>query len=385
MGQGAALFGSGVREGELADRQGELLPEILRDLRALSLPDRFDPPPAPPAEKDLGGLAPPPPPPPVAERLRSGHLLLREAADAALRSQPCPYLAFVVSTGDEGHDPRLRTAGDAPPPTEKAKAFTKAEVDKAARNTVFQPTGGRMEVCWIAVPTNPAFPALYTVFRGYRAPVGGAETLLDPANFDTLAKIRAKFDLRHEGVLHFAVTWRRVTAAGWDLTPGRGSGEDTPYVGPVWDSTRALAGPDAWPLHKGPASLNDPSDDWFPQYVRLEATVAAAGFLGYGRGDVRLATAVGSDDLRLALDSVQPLLGPGPPLRYLKVGGEWMLYDTRKVNIDTREVPVERGQRGTVKIGHESGADAYVGQPATETVRLPVWRDRTIRRGGGTR
>jgi hypothetical protein len=228
------------------------------------------------------------------------------------------------------------------------------------------------------------YPGLLSVFRGYRAPVGGADSLLDPANFDSITKIRAKFDLRHEGVLHFAVTWRRVTADSWDMS--RGAGEDTPYVGPVWDSTRALAGKD-WPLHKGPASLADPSDDWFPQYVRLEATVAPAGFQGYGRGEVRLAASVVSEDLRLTLDVLQPLLGPGPPTpRWIKVDHEWMVYDARRVDIDKREVPVERGQRGTTKAAHSESADAYVGQSATEVLRLPVWRDRTVRRapaGGG--
>jgi prepilin-type N-terminal cleavage/methylation domain-containing protein len=380
MQQGAALFGAGARESELSDRQDDLLPELKRDLARLCLPDRFDPPPLPPDETALGGAPPPPPPPPVAERLRSGTLLLREAADSSVKSQPCTYLSFVISTGDEGHDPRLRTAGDTPPLSETAKAFTKAEVDKSARGTVFLPTGGRMEVCWIAVPMDPRYPGVLSVFRGYRAPVGGPETLLDPANFDTVTKIRAKFDLRHEGVLQFTVTWRRVIADTWNETVGRAAGDDVPYVGPMWDSTRALER--TWPLHKSPASLSDPSDDWFPQYVRLEATVAPASFLGYGRGEARLNVPVGSDDLRVALDVITPLMGPGPADgRWLKVENEWMRFDRSKIDIDKREVPVERGQRGTTKVAHDAGADAYVGQAAVEVIRLPVWRDRTVRRG----
>lgn len=379
MQQGGNLFLAGSRESDLFDRQDELLPDLKRDLARLVLPDAFDPPPLPPDERALRGAAPPPPAPPVAVRLRSGSVLLKEAADTALRAHPCVYLAFVVSTGDEGHDARLRTAGDTPPAGEKAKPFVKSEVDKAARGVVYQPTGGRMEVCWIAVPMDPRHPGLLSVFRGYRTPVGGPDTLLDPASFDSLTKIRKSFDLKHEGVLQFSVLWRRANATSWDETAARGGSDDTAYVGPVWDSTRALD--KTWPLHRSAASLNDPSDDWFPQYVRLEATVALPTFLGYGAGETGLGASVGTDDVRLAVERLDPLRGPGPPLRFLKVEGEWMAYDSRRIDVDKREVPVERGQRGTTRAGHEAGADVYVGQGSTEVMRLPVWRDRTLKKG----
>jgi prepilin-type N-terminal cleavage/methylation domain-containing protein len=377
MRQAAGLFASGARDNELADRQDALLPELREDLLRLVVGDQRDPPFVPTAEADAGG-APPPAPPPVAVRLRSGHVLLREAADTSLKGQPCPFLSFVISTGEEGYDPRLRAAGDTPPPGGAPLRFSKAEVDKAAPGSVFLATGGLMEVCWIAVPLDPQHPGILTVFRGYRTPVGGNGSLLDPANFDSVTKIRAQFDLRHEGVLHFAVSWRRATAQTWDETGAQGSGDDTPYVGPVWDSTRALDS--RWPLYRGAPSLADPSDDLFPQYVRMEATVAAPGPLGYGRGETRLTAAVGTDDTRLSLGSLDALFYRGVGERHLKVDGEWMKYDPSKAEGDLRQVPVVRGARGTTKVGHEADAEVYVGQPAAEVVRLPVFLDRTIRR-----
>lgn len=378
MRQGATLFSAGTRENELSDRQDTLLPELVADLSRLTIPDSFDPPAPPPTAEQLGSGRPPPPPAPVEERLRSGTVLLTEAADATLRSQPCTYLAFVVTTGDEAHDPRLVRAGDPAPVGETPKPYVKGEVDVAGRDTIFRATGGKMEVLWIAVPLDPRYPGMLTLFRGYRTPVGGAETLLDPANFNTLTKIRARCDVRHEGVVHLGVTWRRVTATGWDPLIGRGGvGDDVPYVGPAWDSTRALDR--SWPLFREPASLGDPSDDLFPQYVRLEGTLVGPGPGGYGKGETRLASAVAQDDARLPLESVEPLFGPGPQVRFLKVGAEWMTYDVRRIDMEKREVTVERGQRGTVKASHDAMDDVYVGQASSTVLALPVFRDFTMR------
>lgn len=377
MRQAANIFAAGARDNELADRQDALLPEIREDLARLVVGDVMDPPVQPTHDATAGGIALPQPPP-VFVRLRSGTLLLREAADTVLKSQPCTYLAFVISTGAEGQDPRLRAAGDAPLAGSTARPFVKTEVDKAAPGTVYLATGGLMEVCWIAVPLDPLHPGVLSLFRAYRTPVGGTDSLLDPNNYDSITKIKARFDLRHEGVIHFAVTWRRATASNWDETSAQGSGDDTPYVGPVWDSTRALDS--KWALYRGAPSLADPSDDLFPQYVRLDATVAAPGPLGYGRGDTRLQVAVGTDEVRLPLAALDALVTRGGPERYLKIDGEWMKYDPARIDIDLREVTVERGKRGTPKSGHEADSEVFVGQPSSEVIRLPVFLDRTIRR-----
>ncbi len=380
MRQGASMFGAGARDSEMADRQDTLLPEVIADLARLALPDGFDPPALPPSEDDLAGSAPPPPPPPVAVRLRSGSITLRDQGDPLLKTVPCPYIAFVIHTGDEVNHARLRTAGDAPTTGETARPYVKAELDKAGAATVFKPTGGLMAVCWIAVPLDPTRPSVLTLFRGFQSPLGGADSLLEPASFDTLEEVRARFERKHEGVLHFAVTWRRAGVTTWEAGSDRGGGDDTPYVGPVWDSTRALER--TWPLYREPASLNDASDDLFPQYARLEATLIPPALGGYKRGDTRLTGALAQDTGRLGVERLEPLLAPGGQARYLKIGTEWLGYDAATVDAVRNEVSVERGRRGTTRAAHEAGEEVWVGNASTTVMGLPAWRDRTFRKGG---
>lgn len=383
MRQAANSFSTGAREGDLLDRHDSLLPDLARDLARLAIPDAFDPPVLPTIEPAPG--APPPPPlPPVELRLRSGAITLRDQGAAEIKAVPCIFLSFVIHTGDEANDPRLRTAGDAPLAADTARPFVRAEVEKAGPNTVFQPTGGLMEVCWIAVPRDPANPALLTLYRGYRAPVGGTGSLLDPASFDSLAEIDARFEERHRGVLHFGVTWRRAGLGSWEEGTDRGSGDDTPYVGPVWDSTRALD--KTWPLHRRADSLGDPSDDLFPQFVRLEATLAPPALGGYRRGQTTLVEAIAPDSNRLLVENLDALLGPGPQQRFLKIDTEWLAFDATRIDPVARALLlVERGARSSVRAMHDVGAQIWVGQPASEVVSLPVWRDRTYRRSDGRR
>jgi hypothetical protein len=212
--------------------------------------------------------------------------------------------------------------------------------------------------------------------------VGGAGSLLDPSSFDSLLELDARFEERHRGVLHFGATWRRAGVASWEAGTERGSGDETPYVGPAWDSTRALD--KAWPLHRGADSLGDPSDDLFPQFVRLEATLAPPALGGYKRGQTVLTEALGPDSNRLMLEDLDAVLGPGPQRRFLKIGTEWLAYDVTRIDPVARALLlVERGERSSVKASHELGAQVWVGQPATEVVTLPVWRDKTYRRGDG--
>jgi hypothetical protein len=232
------------------------------------------------------------------------------------------------------------------------------------------------------LPRDPATPSLLTLYRGYRSPVGGPGSLLDPASFDSLAEIDAKFEERQRGVMHFGVTWRRAGVRSWEDGSQRGSGEETPYVGPTWDSTRALD--KTWPLHRGADSLGDASDDLFPQFVRLEATLAPPALGGYKRGQTVLTEALAPDSNRVAVENLDALLGPGAQRRYLKIDTEWLAFDVSHIDPVSRSLLlVERGERSTVKASHELGAQIWVGQPATEVLTLPVWRDRTFRRGDG--
>ena len=373
MRQGMSIFVAGAKDSALQDRMETVLPGISRTLQLLTLP-LLRPPSAAPhrggeARRAGGGPAAPP----VRVRLRAGTILLRDVPDGPLRDQACPYAAWVVDLSGNRGDPVIRRAGERSGPD--LKDVVPAEVDKAGPETAFLPTGGLREVCYVAVPEDPDFPALLTLYFGWRSPVGGERSLLDPQNLDTLVRIREACRPVARGLIHFQIVWRRVFAPTWDPTTGA-VGETDPCVGVTWDSTRALDR--TFGLFRGPESLGDPSDDVFPAWARLEVTLVVPGPTGLGRGDTALTEFVTNEDHRLLVEDAVPLLGPGPDERYLKVGAEWMRYRVGKVNARTGEVPVERGQRGTTPTSHDVDADVYVGIASREDVRL-LYRDRYAR------
>ncbi len=386
------IFYSGTRESAQLDRFDTVIPQVVEDLRAVYVGDDWRRPYRPPPDlaEELRGT-PQPKPPPVAVRFRAGTIFLpgarRVAPDGSshLEEVACPFLAFVVADAAEWSHKLKRRAGETP--AEGAKPLTPAAEAPDAR---YLATGGLMEVVWIAVPREDQ-PALLDLYRGWRAPVGDpAHTLLDPRNLDTREKIAAACRVREKGLLHFGITLRRVFARTWDPGATLGDGSETlPYVGPAWDSTRAfnLTKEDPnWrpPLTVGPDSLVDPSDDIFPAFVRLEVVLARRGRFSDARGDLAVLEPVSESDLKLRVTDTDLLLGTGlGARRHLKVGTEWMEYDTAGVDPLTGAVSVRRGVRGTRAQVHPAGARAYVGDAARTELRLPVFRDRYA--SGGVR
>ena len=225
-----------------------------------------------------------------------------------------------------------------------------------------------MEICYVAIPEDPDYPALLTLYEGFRSPIGGDESLLDPANVDTIREIRERCRPIAKGILHFGIVWRRVFATGWEETRGK-VGEREPYVGRIWDSTRALD--KQFALFKDLLSLGDPSDDIFPAWARLEITLMGPTTLGLGRGETSLADGINADERTITVLHPARLTGPGPDDRYLKIDGEWMSYQVSKVDgITGKIVGVQRGLRNTKKSSHTDGADVYVGLGSRRDVRL---------------
>jgi len=348
----------------------------VRDLETLALPAVFDPPPPPPSEEERLAGAVYRPPPPVDVRLRAGPIRLRDVPEGALKDVPCFYAAWVSDVSGDRSDPFLRRAGERPGPGQRP--LTPAEVDRADVEAAYLATGGLRELCWIAVPEDPARPALLTLYRGWRSPVGGEKTLLDPGNLDTLAEIREACRPVATDVLHLGARWRRVFASSFEATTGP-VGEREPYVGEVWDSTRALDR--GFPLFRAPESLVDPSDDVFPAWARLELTLVGPSTAGPGRGETALRDDASSDADAIVVEDPVPLVGPGPEDRWIKVDAEWMRYRTSRVDVATGKVYVERGLRGTARVLHAAGAEVYHGLTSDATVRL-LHRDRFARREG---
>lgn len=394
MRQSLNVFSVGTRESARLDRQDTLLPQVRTDLGGLIVPDQFDTPPPRPSEDELqrSGRAVPPAPPAVGIRLRSGFVQLAQVADENFKQVPCPYLAFVVADASEWSNKLKRRAGEVPTAGGSQRALTPTTVLEGDRDTRYLPTGGLMEVVWIAVPSDvmrgpgeggPSYPAVMTLYRGFRTPIGDPEkSLLDPANFDTPDEIRKACRPVAEGLLHFGALWRRVFATDWEAGLGVGLGETSPYVGPVWDSSRGVD--KDWVFFKGKESLADPSDDMFPRFVRLEATLVDATQFGPGRGEFRLTDPLAADAVKILVTDTDPLLQPNlGKERWLKVGTEWMGYDVRDVDWEKKEVRVRRGQRGTKALSHPVDAWGYVGQPSTLEIEMPVFRDRFVREKEG--
>ena len=244
-------------------------------------------------------------------------------------------------------------------------------------------TGGLLEVVLLAVPDDPDRPGILTLYRLFRAPAGGPKSLLDPANFDSLAKIHAAAAGHsiQDGVLDFRVTFRNAFATSWAdgsvRTGGARVQDGQAYVGSVWDSTRALD--DKFALYRGKDSLGDVRDDVFPSMARFEVTLATPGVFGFTRGDTLLSASATPDEKKIRLESVSMLLHAGPEERWFKVDAEWMKTTYSRVDAGELFALVERGQRGTVAKEHLTSAPVYIGATIASDVTL-VGKDRYARR-----
>lgn len=379
MRRGLDIFDQGTREAALYDRLDTVLPVVVQDLKAVRIVMDTDPPPLPnqdpfaPAARPSEQLKPPE----TAIRLRSTHIELKRDLPESDRRRGfrMPMIAWVADMS-EGLDPLYGELPTGAGPD--AKVITPETVEARKADTFFKPSGGQVEIVYIAVPLNSAYPAVLTLFRGYRAPVGDAEgSLLVPENLDSIEKIKKACRPVAQGLLHFGVTWRRIFATSWeeDVLRQGTNGELTKYVGPHWDSTR---GADAkWALFAGKQSLVDPSDDVFPSFARLEVALASPTAFGYGRGDTRLTASIGKDQREIQIENPDDLVQPGLGRdRYLKIGTEWMRYRSEYVNYEKRSVRVERGVRGTKAVDHPVDDWVYVGLPASTEMRMPVYKDR---------
>lgn len=260
-----------------------------------------------------------------------------------------------------------------------------ADARKVAEGTL-KASGGLMEVFWMSLPESAEDPAVMQLWRGYRAPPGGVNSLLplkggrDPfakgseKGPTTPVEIRAVAKPILSGVLFFGVEfWSRRTTT-WD--PKVKAGDGGPSL--TWDSTRGILPRtddlDGFVFSKmngmtDTTSLNDTTDDTYPRKIRVTCVLEELGRNArVGWLDEDLAAdgkSIPCSDTRFfpASDTAQ---------RYVKIDGEWM-----EVGVPGKSgIPVlRRGARGTIATMHKSGAKIHHGRTYTQEYGVATFRD----------
>jgi len=214
--------------------------------------------------------------------------------------------------------------------------------------------------------------------RGLRAPVDAApETALASAQ-------RLCGDVLYLGFQF----WTQETCTWADVppVPARRSAPRGPER--LWDSTRGRTGAlEAFLFNEGPASLADPSDDVFPELVRVVLILEPSA--ERARRTV-LRTDFLAEDEFLRVGSTRGF--PEPPRArdtggrtegvYALVGDEWVEYSVRG-DRTLRIAPGRRGCRGTRKRDHLKGTEVRVGRTFVAVFRVPAYREDWGRLGLG--
>ena len=291
-------------------------------------------------------------------------------------------LFFVRMIPNEGTAPLTRAAGM----NVEAKGVLDQQNDSAeSADAQLRATGGLMEVFWAAVPESMDDPAVMRLYRGYRSPIGGAESLLPTGYAGDAGTSKADRGARdrHEieqvarpilsGVLHFGVQfWSRRTET-WDERV-------TPPKGPLhtWDSTRGImprlqrgGGHDGFNLAQGAESLDDPTDDTFPRRIRVTLVVEeVAKKVNVGT----LAEGVDKSAKYIRVEDARFIPAIDQKRRFVKIGAEWIEFS----GVDSRDGTLQgcvRGARGTVARAHSAGAPVHHGRTVVREFRLATFRD----------
>jgi hypothetical protein len=292
-------------------------------------------------------------------------------------------LFFVRFMPGEATSGTTREAGAVP----GAKDYMNQVDDEAkAKDGKLRAPGGLMEVFWTALPDDKEDLAVMKIWRGYRAPPGGPDTLLpvkawrDPQagpkekGPTKPADVRAAARPVLSGVLYFGVEfWSRKTTT-WDSKVSAKNG------GPLatWDSTRGILpqGDDLdsfpWSKKSSPndaSSLDDPTDDTFPRKVRVTCVVEELGRnarVGYLGEDLL------ADAKSIVVSDTRFFPTSETSQRFVKIDTEWLEVGQPEGNT----IPVvRRGARGTAATTHSSGTKVHHGRSFISEYDIASFRD----------
>ena len=179
LGQGMGVFTQGTSDTSMHDRLDALLPTIREDLSLIYVPEATGmPPPPKPIVPGLAPKAPETKPEIPSVRLRSGWLFLSDQSKET--ANPVFFVAWVRTDARESEDPMKRDAGTVSRQGAELKSFDPASQEAGVKGSTLLPTGGLMEIAYVAVAEDATHPGVLTLYRAFRAPVGGDKTLLEP-------------------------------------------------------------------------------------------------------------------------------------------------------------------------------------------------------------
>lgn len=246
------------------------------------------------------------------------------------------------------------------PITQKAGALTGGQfdydyVDDAQESEwgTLRAPGGLQEVAYV-MDIDPASDMLW---RSVKSPIGGLHTLFDELNLydDQVAPPKMTRRMRPfaDGVMYLEFNfWGQETASWTDNEGGRG-----PQV--WWDSTGAIV--DAGDYFD-PDSRHEHRDDVFPSRVQVTLVLRPARAAKFAR----LTRPLGSDDVEIRVGSTSHY--PEGAFQYVRVGDEWIRYDTKS---KTGFLGLERGVRGSEAMDHPVGTPVIYGTTFTRVIRVP--------------
>jgi len=314
-------------------------------------------------------------------------------------------LRFVRATSSESSDPVLRQGGRFLGPRAPALYDGFDDASEGASGTL-RPAGGLMEVLYLLDPR----PEGRSVWRGVRAPPGGPDSLFIDANVEEEASpsrsaapapaaakkeavpakegaapgktvVLERFYLEDvaavvaDDIIHLGFRfWTQATNTWDDVPPLDDPRRPDAKSGPssFWDSTRAVlaipAGREEGSWRPVPGSIEDPSDDVFPERVEVTVVIGEEEML-FGP---RLAETLGEKDRALTLTA--PLALPDAPTdRFVLVGGEWVQIESVE-GLRLVVTASGRGARFTKAARHDSGTRVEAGLTFRRVVEIPGFR-----------
>lgn len=235
-----------------------------------------------------------------------------------------------------------------------------------AKGSDLLPTEGLVECALVPQPDNrKGYEGRLVLWRGLKSPIGGKLSLFERARRDGSGLEGALLDPLAEDVLYFGLSF--VDPSVQDATASADG--SAPVV--VWDSTRGILpageGYQGFRHARGPASLEDPDDDVFPQAVRVTVILAAPpGEAPQASLQNELQSSTGT--VRVEVRNGQHLRKLGATLQPMKVGYEWV----EGGDCDGATLTLgRRGLLGTLPTQHPPGTPLLTGRRFERVIPLP--------------